>query len=106
MSTNTERCYPPLGVATSTTVKSPINGGASGSVGYSAAVNAAVDVPFVDVKTLAGMGFQSPAGAGSGTTALRPPASNNRLRFYADTTLGAFIWSDGAVWRTVAGALA
>jgi len=101
-STSTTRCYPPGGAATSVTINSPVNG----LVGYAALINAAADAQQVDAECLKALGWQAPAGAGSGTTAQRPPAQVNKGQFYADTTLAAFIWSDGAIWRTFAGAAA
>lgn len=104
MSSNTIRCYPPGGVATAVTINSPVNG----IIGYSATANSFVDAQVVDAPSLNSNanGFLTPALAGSGTTAGRPPAANWKGQFYVDTTLGVFIWSDGTIWRTVAGAAA
>lgn len=106
MSTSTIRCYPPGGAATSTTINSPVNG----IVGYTAGANGSVDAAIAgDADSLIAAGWIKPDGLiGSGTTALRPPAAgkDNKMKFYYDTTLSAFIWSDGAIWRTGAGAAA
>lgn len=109
MPTSTNRCYPPAGGATAT-FSEPIaasGGNPPGIVSYTAANNAASDANYQDVPGLTALGWLCPESlVGSGTTANRPGAGANRGRFYADTTLAAFIFSDGAVWRTFAGAVA
>jgi hypothetical protein len=104
MSNTTTRCYPPGGAATTVTVDPPYGP----LTGASASANGSVDQSNADgsVDCLRALNWLVPAEAGSGTTAQRPPATNWKLKFYVDTTLGAFIWSDGAIWRTVAGAVA
>jgi hypothetical protein len=104
MSNTTTRAYPPNGAATITSYDppyGPINGA-------TASANGSADVSNADgsVDCLRALGWQIPALAGSGPTTARPPASNWKLQFFVDTTLGAFIWSDGSIWRTVAGAVA
>jgi hypothetical protein len=105
----TNRCYPPTGGTTSTFVE-PIaaaGGNPPGIVSYTAAANAAVDANYQDVPGLQAFGWMCPdALVGSGNTASRPGASGYKGKFYADTTLAAFIWSDGLIWRTFAGAAA
>jgi hypothetical protein len=106
MSSSTVRVYPPGGAATSTTINSPVNG----IVGYTAGSNGAVDAQLAgDADSLIAAGWVKPESLiGSGTTALRPPASgkDNKFKFYYDTTIPAFIWSDGTIWRNGAGAAA
>jgi hypothetical protein len=106
----TNRCYPPSGAGTTTTFDDPIaatGGNPPGIVSYTASANASVDAPYSSVPGLQQAGWQCPdALVGSGTTANRPGASGYKGKFYADTTLAAFIWSDGAIWRTFAGAAA
>jgi len=103
-STTTNRVYPPGGAATSVTINSPNNG----IVGYSASSNGSADAMIDgDVDSLKALGWVQPEGlVGSGNTASRPPAASNKAKFYYDTTLSAFIWSDGSIWRTGAGAAA
>jgi hypothetical protein len=101
---NTIRCYPPAGAATSTTIDPPFGP----IVGWSASANGSADVTVGDgsADSLRVLGWLTPALAGSGTTAQRPAASSWKNQFYVDTTLSAIIWSDGSIWRTYAGAAA
>lgn len=100
----TTRAYPPGGAATTVSFDPPYGP----ITGASASANGSADVSNSDgsVTCVQALGWQIPAAAGSGTTANRPPATNWKGQFYVDTTLSAFIWSDGAIWRTYAGAVA
>lgn len=104
MSNTTIRAYPPGGAATTVSVDPPYGP----ITGASASANGSADTSVSDgsADCLRALGWQLPAEAGSGTTAQRPPATNWKGKFYVDTTLSAFIWSDGATWRTYAGAVA
>lgn len=106
MSTNTTRVFPPGGAATTVTINSPVNG----LVGYSAGANGSVDAAIAgDADSLKAMGWTQPeALVGSGPTTQRIPAAGKGMagKWFIDTTLGAAIWSDGSIWRTVAGAAA
>jgi hypothetical protein len=106
MSSSTTRVYPPGGAATTVTINSPVNG----LVGYAAGANGAVDAQLAgDADTLKALGWVQPDNLiGSGPTSGRPPAAGfgTKGKFFYDTTIPAFTWSDGVIWRNGAGAAA
>lgn len=116
MPATTNRCYPPGGAATTSTFVSPQGAQAAGLqspanppgiVSYAAGANGSVDAQFPDVTGLQALGWLCPDSlVGSGITANRLGASGCKGKFFLDTTLGAFIWSDGTIWRNAAGAAA
>jgi hypothetical protein len=70
---------------------------------YAAAPGAVLDAPDFDTAMLCANGFTRVAEVGP--TSARP-AKPFKGSHYVDTTVGAIIISDGATWRTVAGAAA
>lgn len=107
----TNRMYPPGGAATTTTFVSPVGNptvvNPPGLVSYTAGANASVDAAYAGVSGLAADGWVQPENlVGSGATGARPSAVGYKFKFFLDTTLAAFIWSDGTIWRTAAGAAA
>jgi hypothetical protein len=82
-------------------------GNPPGVVSYTAAANGSVDALFADATGLQALGWALPDSVvGSGVTANRLGAAGYKGKFFLDTTLNQFIWSDGAIWRKFDGTAA